>query len=144
AAQQQAAWPLISTFYDWRETYGEVQAFNNNRITSGIGQLENVDGGQFGACIRGGDLDTALVEASNDQRGLTGFVGVPAVTLNNVVMVDDEGVQLTTAEAVLAALEDAIGDPEAVPTAEATEAPEATTEAPVEATEEPVATEAAD
>lgn len=156
AAQQQAAWPLLSAFYHWRQEYGEIQAFTNNRIISGLDQIPGLNRAEYDACIRGNAPGTALVEALNDQRGVTGMEAIPAVTLNNVILVGgEESGQLTTADAVLAALEEAIAgttrptpeptsapvaEVEATPDAEVTEAPAETTpeEAPVvEVTEAP-------
>lgn len=126
AAQQRSAWPLISTFYNWRLAYGEIQAFTNNRIISGLDQLPNLDRGAYDGCIRSDAPGIALVEAQTDQRGVTGMTAIPAVTLNNVILVGGEAnTQLTTAEDVLAALETAIAGvnrptpvPTTVPTAE--------------------------
>ena len=136
AAQQQSAWPLISTFYNWRQVYGEVPAFTNNRIVSGIDQLPGIDRAAYDACIRSDAPGAALVEANNDVRGLTGFTTTPGVTLNNVVLMGGEAnAQLTTADAVLAALEQAIaGTVRSTPTVVPTIDPEAVVEPTVEVT----------
>jgi len=146
AAQEQSAWPLISTLYGWRQAYGEVPAFTNNRIVSGIDQLAGIDRAAYDACIRSDMPGAALVEANNDVRGLTGFTGTPGVTLNNVVLVGGEAnAQLTTAEDVLAALEEAIaGTVRSTPTVVPTVDPETLVEPTVEATEAVEPTEAAE
>lgn len=145
AAQQQHAWPLISTFYNWRLAYGDVPAFTNNRIVSGLNQIETLDRGAYDACIRGDASDTALVEAQNDVRGLStvGFnQAPPAVTQNGVVLLVD-GQQMRNASDVLAALEAAIN--RTTPATPATVVPaDVTEEAPAEATETAEATEAAE
>lgn len=149
AAQQQAAWPLISSFYDWREAFGEIQAFTNNRIVTGVDQLPGFNRADYDACIRGDAPGATLVEANNDVRGLTGFATTPAVTLNNVVLVGGEAnLQLTSAEEILAAIEQAIAGavrstPTVVPTIDPDTVVEPTAEATLEEAEPVEATEAA-
>jgi hypothetical protein len=137
AAQQEQAWPLISTFYGWRLAYGDVPAFTNNRLVSGLNQIETLDRGAYDNCIRGDAPDITLTEAQTDVRGLS-TVGFnqppPAVTQNGVVLVVD-GQQMRNAADVLAALEAAIN--RTAPVTPATQpAADVTEEAPeVEATE---------
>ena len=140
ASEQQSAWPLISTFYNWRQAYGEVPSFTNNRIVSGIDQLPGVDRAAYDSCMRSAAPGATLVEANNDTRGLTSFTATPAVTLNNVVLMGgEENAQLTTAEAVLAALEQAIaGTVRTTPTVTPTTDPATIVEPTVEATSDAV------
>lgn len=137
AAQQNSFWPLQDALYQWRQTYGEIQAFTNNRIVSGVGKLD-INRAQYDACIAGGKPDETLREATSDVRGLVNFTTTPAVAVNGVVLVSDEGKQLSTAADILAALDEAIAGrgraPEttATPVAaepESTAAPEVTAEA---------------
>lgn len=146
AAEQNAFWPLHDAFYQWRQMYGEVQAFTNNRIVSGIAQLD-INRARYDGCISSGAPDAVLQEAATDARGLVNFTTTPAVTVNGVVLVNDSNVQLTTASEILTALDEAIAS-RAAPAApteeagmeqpEAAEAPEVT-ETPVEPTAEATA-----
>jgi hypothetical protein len=107
AARQDAFWVLQDAFFNWRQQYGEIQAFSNNRISSAIDKL-NINRADYNGCLSSGTPGETLVRANNNARGSVNFTTTPAVSVNGVIQVDADGVQLTTAGPILDAIRQAI------------------------------------
>lgn len=133
AAEQNAFWPLNDAFYAWRTQFGEIQAFNNNRILTGVGQLMNR--GTFEGCIRSSHPADVQGVMANYLRNLVGFGEMPAVTINGVVLVDENNVRVTAPDAVLAAIDEAVAQREEARNSRLERTPEPTEEAAEAATE---------
>ncbi|MFN8377324.1 MAG: thioredoxin domain-containing protein [Anaerolineae bacterium] len=136
AQAQGGFWPYQDALFAWQAAYGN-QAFTQSRLTSGIEAL-GLDRGAFELCSRTGVPDTVLTEARADASALLNFKGTPALTVNGVIPVDETGVPVTGAPALLAALDRSI-QAAALRNVRPTTQPaqEATAEVTAEATLEP-------
>ena len=134
AGQQGGFWRMADALYLWLAQYGQVQAFTNNRILSGVSNL-GLDRMAFDGCIAGDSPAEVINAAVQEVTGLTNFRGAPAVAVNGVLIVDDTNLTVTDSDGVLAAIDRAVAQ------FKAAQGPAATPEATAEATSEP--TEAA-
>ena len=134
AAQQDAFWPFHDALYAWQRAYGVVQAFTNNRIVSGIGNL-GLNRAQYDSCMGSDRPGTVIDTAFNAARGITNFGTAPTITINNVVPEDENGAKIIDPQAIIEAIDRAIAVTGQTRRPEATS--EATTEARMEATSEP-------
>lgn len=142
-AQQDGFWVFQDALYQWLQDYGAVQAFTNNRIVSGVTNL-SLNRAEYDGCVAGGTPGGILSAAISDMNGLVPKPTImPAVTINGVVAVDDEGIPLTSAEPILAAIDAAIAREEARDNgdADATDEPDAASTAESASTDTPSATD---
>lgn len=147
AIEQSRFWQLTDALFNWQRSYGN-QAFTNNRIVAGLDALQ-IDQSAYNTCIGSARPGDALNTAENDAEGLQNFAGMPTITINGAVPLNDENVIITDAPTLLERIDQAIadaqrapeGDPEATAEAEATDEPtaESTPEATQEPTEAPTA-----
>jgi protein-disulfide isomerase len=142
AAEQSSFWALHDALFAWQEAYGN-QAFANNRIVAGLAAV-GVNQGEYDACLGSSRPDDALDAAETEVAALQGFAGIPTVSINGAVPVDEENIPITEADAVIARIDEAIANAasgaQATPTVEATSEEAAitpTAEPTVEATEAP-------
>jgi protein-disulfide isomerase len=137
AAEQGQFWAFHDTLFHWQNLFGN-QAFPQNRILTGVANL-GLDRGAFDGCVRGGAPDTILNEARTQAVSVVNPLVTPAITIQGVLQVDENGQSQADPAAILAAIDRAIaefgGEPAAESTAEAPAA-ESTAEAAAEATSE--------
>ncbi|GEM_PF-349262 len=146
AAEQDpsAFWELQDAFYEWQTTFGN-QAYTDPRIRR-LAEAFNLDMGAFYGCISAERTTQVLTDGSTQARALANYVVTPAIAINGIIPVDDEGVALTDAEAIFAVIDQRIADrrqqpaattePDIETTLEATSEAETTPESVIEATAE--------
>ncbi|MBL8155515.1 MAG: thioredoxin domain-containing protein [Anaerolineae bacterium] len=137
AGEQGKFWQMHDALFDWQSAYGN-QAFAQNRLASGASNL-GIDRGAWDQCMASA-LPNTVIDAARQSFQLQNVTGTPSIFVNGSL------VQQATAEAVLAAIDQAFAQSggvaapttEATPEATAAPAAEATTEAaaPAEATPE--------
>lgn len=132
AAEQDRFWQVTDALYEWLGLYGEIQAFTNNRIQSGISAL-NLNVSQYNNCLGRNEPNDLLNEAATRFQNLTGGDGItPIFTINGVVPTGENGGIIRTAGPLIDLIDQTIADQEPLPTPEVTA--EATTETTPEAT----------
>lgn len=109
AAEQNRFWPMQDALFVWYQQFGAVQAFTNSRLVTGLDRL-GLDRGQYNGCIGSGRPDEVLNAASADTTGLTSFTNTPGVAVNNVLLTDDTGAQITDPAALLAEIQARVED----------------------------------
>ncbi len=135
AADQGGFWKMADALYSWLGLYGQVQAFTNNRILTGVSNL-GLNRADFDGCIAGDRPAEIINAAVHESTGLTNFKGAPAVAVSGVLVVDDKNNTVTDAASVLAVIDRTLAQVKAAqstaePTAQATS--EATAEATLSA-----------
>jgi protein-disulfide isomerase len=139
AAEQGQFWEFHDTLFHWQNLYGN-QAFPQNRILTGVANLE-LDRGAFDGCVRSGAPDDTLNAARQQATTVVGALVTPAFTIQGVLQVDENGQPVADAVAILTAIDRAIANASGAPDPESTaEAPaaESTAEATAEGTQEAV------
>jgi protein-disulfide isomerase len=144
AGEQGQFWPFHDALFHWQDLFGN-QAYPQNRILTGVSNL-GLDRGAYDSCVRGGMPDDVLNAARTQAVGVVNPLMTPAITIQGVLQVDENGLSQADPEAILAAIDRAIANVGGAPSAESTpetpaaESTETVEEASPEA--EPVADEA--
>jgi hypothetical protein len=136
AADQGKFWAMTDALYNWLGLYGQVQAYTNNRILTGVTNL-GLNRADFDGCIAGDRPSDIINTATTEGSGLTNFKGAPAFAVNGVLVTDKDNNTVVDADSVLAAIDRTLAQVKAAqstPEATAAATSEATSEATAEST----------
>lgn len=106
AGQQGKFFQYADAAVHWQELYG-TGAFADNRLQTGATNL-GLDKGRFDACRSSAPEGTVFQNGQTDIGGRATDVVIPSVMVNNIIVVDEEGIPTTSLEAVNAAIDAAI------------------------------------
>lgn len=133
AGEQNRFWAFREALYEWQVLYPANQAYTHNRIVTGVDAL-GLNRAQYDGCVSSGSMDGVLNDARSATTNLIGYTGAPAVSINGVLLLDEEGVVERDPEAIIAAIDRSIATFGTRPAPEVTAQPEVTPEATAEAT----------
>ena len=120
-----AFWEVQDAFFSWQGMFGN-QSFTDPRIRT-LAESLDMDMGAFYGCINSERTNNILNTASTQVRSLANYTGTPAVAINGIIPLGDDGTPITDVDALFAVIDERLAD---------SQRPAATTEPEIESTQE--------